>query len=393
MVFQSRLDRLLYESPLHTRPGKIAFGLILAATAGIALHSWVGWLTPLENGLILLYAFTMALIASTLGLLFLRYLLRRDPKTWAFRLSLFFFSATVAPAAAAFFNGHSIYATLTVGFVEESWKIFPLLMLLIFAPRVISGVRAGMVYGALGGYGFNVIETAVYVLRSSYPEMGLLAGTSMQLSRVGWWGVSHHIIWSALVGAGLGYAIQAPKSRWRYKIPLLAYLLAVITHTLQDNLVGILLLMVILFCLLSLMGLEPGLNNSDPAIVLWSKRLSPAANALEMVAINIINLPILIYLLFKSGEWERQVLRKQLSDEPPEIITPEEYAGVQTEKRFRLRRLPDYPKRLGRAIRDAQNRLAFQKQYLDARDRPCQGDPLVEYWRTEIIRLRATAPS
>ena len=41
-------------------------------------------------------------------------------------------------------------------------------------------------------------------------------------------------------------------------------------------------------------------------------------------------------------------------------------------------------------IRNAQNILAFHKFYLKHHNRTVEGDPLVQYWRTEIARLRTS---
>src|SRR5690606_15869398 len=108
----------------------------------------------------------------------------------------------------------------------------------------------------------------------------------------------------------------------------------------------------------------------------------------EVLVINVINFAILIFALVKSGNWERQVIREELAGEADSVITPEEYKGVQAEKRFRLRRVPGYPRRLAAKIRTAQNSLAFHKRYLQRKGRAADTDPLAQYWRGEIARLR-----
>ena len=45
-------------------------------------------------------------------------------------------------------------AVWVLGFVEEFWKIAPMLLLVFFIPRAVNGWRDGLVYGALGGLGF-----------------------------------------------------------------------------------------------------------------------------------------------------------------------------------------------------------------------------------------------
>ena len=88
---------------------------------------------------------------------------------------------------------------------------------------------------------------------------------------------------------------------------------------------------------------------------------------------------------------ERKVIRDELADEVGGVITPEEYEGVEAEKRFRLRTVPGYPKKTARAIRTAQNNLAFQKLYLKKRSRPVEGDALADYYRSKVARLRGAA--
>ena len=87
------------------------------------------------------------------------------------------------------------------------------------------------------------------------------------------------------------------------------------------------------------------------------------------------------------------MVREELADEVGAVITPAEYEGVREEKRFRLRSVPGYPSGIVRAIRTAQNDLAFHKRYLKRKNRPVDGDHLAAYFRSEVLRLRqGTAP-
>ncbi|MGI0488565.1 PrsW family glutamic-type intramembrane protease [Pantanalinema rosaneae CENA516] len=380
--YSSPFTRFLFDSPLHTKRGRIVFALITLSVLSLAAHTWIGWLTPLKSGLILLFGLFFALLGSTLGLLLLTYLDRREPEPWAISSGVMLVSTTIATAAAAFFNGLSPVPTLTVGLNEEFWKVSPLLLFVFFAPRVVSGVRDGMIYGAIGGFGFNIMETAVYILRSSYPKLGLLEGTTMQLSRLGWWGIENHVIWSALVGAGIGYAVQKTKpSRFRLAVPVGAYLMAALTHTLQDIGVSAILLVAITLGMAQMFGLDP----KNPEQV---SQFMPTIMALEALAINVVILPILLYALVRSGDWERSVIRQQLVGEQPTVVTPEELKGIESEQRFGIRRIPGYSKSVGRAIRNAQNNLAFHKQYLKKRGRSSYEEPLADYLRSEVTRLR-----
>ncbi len=388
-AYDSLFSRMLYDSPLHTLRGKVIFVVIMVPVLYFAGHTWLGWLTPLENGWIMLFGLLSAFLGSLLGLAFLRYLDRREPESWGYFVGVLLLATLLTAAPAAYFNGLSPAAILTVGLNEEFWKVLPLLLLVFFAPTMVTGVRDGFIYGALGGFGFNIIETAAYILRVSGPEEGM-AGVAAQLGRLGFWGIDNHVFWSMLVGAGIGLAVQSSDRRTKILAPLGAYLLAALTHTIQDFGVGGALAAGLMLVILTLQGAN--VTQPDPAALEeLGKKYMDLSLALEALVINIVNIPILIYALLKSGNWERQVIREQLADEVGTVITSEEYAGVKAEKRFRLRHVPGYPSHVGRAIRNAQNNLAFHKVYLKRQNRPVEGDPLAEYYRATVAHLRGEA--
>ncbi|MEZ4864287.1 MAG: hypothetical protein R3C14_23445 [Caldilineaceae bacterium] len=169
-----------------------------------------------------------------------------------------------------------------------------------------------------------------------------------------------------------------------------SFLAAVLTHTLQDNLIGPAIGIGLTMVILVIQGVDASQFNIEDQNNLPEVFKSAMALGLplEALVINIINIPLLIIALRRSGNWERAIIREELADEVPEIVTPEEYQGVQAEKRFRLRRIPGYSRRVGRRIRNAQNALAFHKRYLRRKARSIESDPLVAYWRGEVLRLR-----
>lgn len=387
--YRHLFTRMLYDSPLHRWWGKLIFAVILLITLYLAGNVWRGWLTPLSNGWLILFAVTIAFFGSWIGLAFLRYLDRRDPEPWWYFVGALFVALLLTTAPAAYVNSNSPIPMLTVGFNEEFWKVLPLLLLVFLAPTAVSGTRDGLIYGALGGFGFNITEIANYFLLVAYPAEGV-EGLSGQLVRLGWWGIGNHVFWSALVGAGIGYAVETDHRLRRFTVPLAAYLAAVLTHTLQDNLVGPLIGMGLTVVVLLLQGIDfSNVNMQDQSNM--PEPVKAAMNwglPLEALVINVINIPLLIIALRRSGNWERAIICEELADEIPAMVTPEEYKGVQAEKRFRLRRVPGYSRRVGRRIRNAQNALAFHKRYLRRRGRAIEGDPLVLYWRGEVQRLR-----
>lgn len=384
--FHSPFSRMLYDSPLHTLTGKIAFVAILVVVGLLSSIIWSAWLTPLSNFWIVLLGVAVAFLGSLMGLVFIRYLDRREPESWWYWIGVLVFAMLFCVTPAVVFNSISPFV-FTVGFNEEFWKVLPLLLLILFAPTVVNGVRDGIIYGALGGFAFNIVEIADYFLLNSYPAQGI-AGLSEQLVRLSIWGIGNHVIWSMLVGAGIGLAVQAQKRRTKILAPLGAYLLAAITHGLQDMGVGVILMVAAFSILMFLQGADVDVNDPAAGQALINENLGPITR-IETILINLIILPVIIGFLLKSGNWERQVIQEGLVDERGAVITPEEYQGVKAEKRFRLRHIPGFPRRIGRQIRNAQNRLAFHKAYLKRKSRPIEGDPLIEYYRTEVIRLRS----
>jgi len=386
--YHSPLSRMLYDSPLHRLSGKIALVVIMVVIVLLSSLIWSAWLTPLSNARIVLLAVAVAFLGSLVGLVWIRYLDRREPESWWYWIGVLVFAMLFCVTPAVVFNSISPFV-FTVGFNEEFWKVVPLLLLILFAPTTVNGVRDGMIYGALGGFAFNVVEIADFFLLDSYPERGI-AGLSESLARLSFWGIGNHVIWSMLVGAGIGLAVQAQNRRTKMLAPLGAYLLAALTHGLQDMGVGVILMAAALSMLLFLQGADVDMNDPAAGQELINPNLGKITQ-IETILINIIILPIIVIFLLRSGNWERQVIHDGLADERDAVITPEVYQGVKAEKRFRLRHIPDFPRRVGRQIRNAQNRLAFHKAYLKRKSRPIEGDPLIEYYRAEVIRHRSEA--
>ena len=89
--------------------------------------------------------------------------------------------------------------------IEESIKALALILLAILFPALISGVRDGIIYGALVGLGFAVMETALYI-GSWYAEAGISAYMGQLVPRFVFFGVNGHLIYTALFGAAFGLA-------------------------------------------------------------------------------------------------------------------------------------------------------------------------------------------
>jgi hypothetical protein len=86
------------------------------------------------------------------------------------------------------------------------------------------------------------------------------------------------------------------------------------------------------------------------------------------------------------------VIKNQLQNEQFEgkmtSVTAQEYEDIVVEKRFHVRRVPDFPRNRANAIRNSQNKLAFRKEQVQVHGGSPGKDPLVEAWRNDIAELR-----
>jgi hypothetical protein len=94
-------------------------------------------------------------------------------------------------------------------------------------------------------------------------------------------------------------------------------------------------------------------------------------------------------MLWRSGVWERRVIRTELADEIGVIVTPEEYEAIKADRIFKARRIPEYSRRTSAAIVKAQDELAFRKWRVKQLGQSPETDPLVASWREELVQLRS----
>jgi RsiW-degrading membrane proteinase PrsW (M82 family) len=110
-------------------------------------------------------------------------------------------------------------ASLSAPLNEEILKACGVIMIVLAAPRVIRGPVDGMVYGALTGLGFQVLENVTYGL-NNIVQAGATdpvdAVISSVLVRVGVTALGSHWAMTAVAGTGIGFLV----GRGRYRVPL-----------------------------------------------------------------------------------------------------------------------------------------------------------------------------
>ncbi len=258
------------------------------------------------------------------------------------------------------------------GITEEVVKGAGLIILLIALRDEFDNVTDGIIYGALIGAGFAMVENFVYFARDSNQSLLFLIIGRIVL---GWLG---HSTFTACLGAGLGYARQTRIPWQKWAMPLLGFGIGVLLHTLFD-----------------FVDFQANHAVHD----------SPSSDLIATIALIAIiadYIPpfiaqgALLYLLMRSLNHEATVIREYLADEVVRgVVTPDEYLLLQ--RSFRRTRLERYYllKRgwrtwlTAKALYQTQIGLAFRKWHVSMGDKPKTGHQQPEdAYRERIRHLR-----
>lgn len=375
---------LLYNSPLTTLRGRIL--LIVISSVLFLLAVWGRYTLGIPS-LLLTYSWVPYTALGSLGaFLIFSFLDRKRSFFWVHVLivaSVAFQTAFVA----VLLNTYSPFPLQTVGFVEESVKIFPVLLLAIFLPIAIRTRKDGIIYGGLAGIGFNIIEVGVYIAHG-LSNQSLMDVLWAQTTRFALLGFGVHIIWSMFTGLGLGMSMESTKkglSKWKPFILIL--LLTAIIHSLYDSfLLGVFLAVTFIG-----IGLLTGKGISIQGLSL-ENTTKPGqmreAMILEHFVYNIVIIFIVIKQLSKSATTEQQIYVEQLSDEKENVISKEEKILLFKETRFSMRRYQNYSRNISNKIVKNQNRLAMLKYIIEKAGKSIEKENAVQLLRKEIIALR-----
>lgn len=297
----------------------------------------------------------------------------------------------VTAPAAGFFNTISQHPLQTVGFVEEGMKLIPVLLLAIFIPNLIRTRKDGIVYGALAGMGFNIIEIGLYIA-NALKDHTWVEAVITHSTRLGVWGFGSHIIWAAFTGMAVGLAAESMKTGWsKWRIVLFVYLVIALAHSAFDSgALGLALLATAFILAVTKYGMD-ALNNIDiksgttqPGILLDAMRY------LHYVY-NIIFIIVLFIQTRKSFRLENALQVKELSNEKPSIVSRDELVLLKNEEFFFKRKYRDYPKKVGDKIVLYQNLLAMQKHTARQFDIPLEDAYTISQLRKAIINLKSTS--
>lgn len=236
------------------------------------------------------------------------------------------------------------------------------------------------VYGGLVGLGFNWFEAALYVAQG-FAEDGIPPYGAQLGARYALFGFGGHALFTGLFGAFLGPGLQARRTWIRYLAPPTGLVLAISAHMLNNALP-------LFLALAGAADGEPPPGHEPPPDVSFLQAFW--GGTLLDLTLHLPFLLIMAIAVWRSGVWERRVIREELADEtaPDGAVMPHEYQDIVTDRIFRTRRIQTMRPRASAALVNAQNELAFLKHRLKDNGLDPDRDPLVVAWRGEIARLR-----
>jgi RsiW-degrading membrane proteinase PrsW (M82 family) len=323
-TLQSVLSR---RSQLRTRRlvgGVGVLILLVSALVILILNNLLGISTLVQGSPLSILAILTIPIIPALGInLLVNFMDRFEREPWFLRLSAFLWGAIIAIPPTFLIEqyvdslrpiilgphpddiAHAIFAGLNAGITEETVKGLGLLLLFVVLRDEFDNVTDGIVYGALIGAGFAMVENFSYF--STHPKSLLV----LLIGRVvlGW---LSHSTFTACFGAALGY-IRHTRIKWQQiVIPLGGYIAAVGLHSVFDF---------VNFFATALVVNYP----TNPG-VLTSALIVSVGNYLP----SFIAQMVIVYCLVKSLAHEASIIREFLAEEVSDgIVTVDEYALLQ----------------------------------------------------------------
>ena len=272
-----------------------------------------------------------------------------------------------------------IAAPLSAPIAEELVKALGVALIFWLLRDEFDSMRDGFVYGALVGVGFNWFESALYVAQG-YAEHGV-APYALQLGlRYSLLGLGGHALFTGLFGTFLGLAIQTQRTWVRVIAPIVGLALAITAHMINNALP----LVAALAAAAEGEPLAPA-GEDELSIGFFSAFLS---GSLYQLMVFTPYLLILAVALWRSGVWERRLIREELASEVGHALSADEYRDILADRILRTRRIDQQHPRRSAALVNAQHELAFRKRRVRERGDDPEQDSLVTGWRDDIRRLR-----
>jgi RsiW-degrading membrane proteinase PrsW (M82 family) len=366
--------------------------LVISASITIILNSILGIAALTQNGTASIIAALTIPIIPVVGIfLLVNFMDRYEHEPWYLRLAAFLWGAIIAIPPALFIEGNIdrilqnlldpnttnqvlriALQGLNAGITEETIKGLGLLLLFFVLRDEFDDVVDGIIYGALIGAGFAMIENFRYfALDSKNFLVFLIVGRII----LGWLG---HSTFIACFGAALGY-VRYTRVRWKQiVIPLLGFLIAVGMHSFFD--------------FVDFQASAAIRDSGGNQVVVNYALIAIVGNYLPPFLAQLG----LLYILIRGLAHETAIIREFLADEVSDgIVTVGEYALLQnsfqrTHVERQVFRRSGYLQWLRvKDLYQTEIGLAFRKWHVSMGDKPKLGYLQPEdAYRQRVKRLR-----
>ena len=300
------------------------FAVLINAFSNLFIHTTVAGASGS-----LLAAFTIPLIPVAGVVAIVALIDRYERRSWYYLVGSFLWGMIIAIPAARLIDGTPALASifnlsvlpslfydvvknaliaLGVGFTEEIVKGIGLLILMYIMRARFENRADGILYGAVIGAGFALIENVLFFARTdSYSTILFLT-----LGRVvlGWLG---HSTFTAFIGAALGTAREKGLSGWRFAWRgTQGFAIAILLHTIFDT--------------ITLQANDAIRHTPGSIIVMILAIVAIILNYVLLLALQ----GILYIMLMRTLARESAILREYLADEVQQgTVLPEEYVVLQ----------------------------------------------------------------
>jgi RsiW-degrading membrane proteinase PrsW (M82 family) len=397
-------DGLLVGSPLR-RPGVcVVISAALLVLLALATLVHLTLIASLRDDVVAVFHRALVLSSglSIIPVVILWYLDRREREhPWLFAAA-FFWGACIATAISLPFNtaffrlvaawvaqnpaitevlgpeaAMMLAAPISAPIAEEITKALGVLLIFWLLRAEFDNTRDGIIYGALVGVGFNWYEAALYVAQD-YARHGVAPyGLHLGL-RYALFGLGGHALFTGIFGAFLGLAVQTTHRWLRVIAPIAGLVTAIAAHTFNNALP--------LF--LTLAGVVDEAEAARERLLEVGFVEAFISGTLLQLTIFLPFVVIMAIALWRSGVWERRVIREELAEEVGRSLNPAEYREITGDRMFRTRRIDRMRPRESAALVNAQHELAFRKRRVKQEGGDAERDALVAEWRDNIRRLR-----
>lgn len=378
-------EYLFYDFRRKSFLDKVILAVLVAVLAIFSLlFGWSAFfddLNPLEVWLWIPYAIIGSIIAY-----WILSFLDRERRVRFFHIVTLLCVPLVLQPIASYLNDASPAPLWTVGFFEEGLKILPVVLLAIYVPNLIRTRKDGIVYGALAGMGFNILEMGLYLARILH-ESSMIETWYSQSTRLGLFGFGGHIIWSAFVGMGVGFAAESTAHGWqKWKRAVYFFLIAAVMHSLYD--LGVNTLGIVAIAQIELLFRDISMEEALASPELMT---GPMNNGMRygVYLYTIVLIIIMIIQIRRSFAWENTMQEYELTSEEESVITKDELNKLKRERLFFMRKYTDVPKEVGAKMVLYQNLLAMQKHTAAQLERSLEQTEPVAALRGAIQALRS----